>query len=60
MIIHSSEQTVFSLAYIEGITLGADEEVDAVAGGASGIGVDMIGEVGDQASEGQGARVYVL
>ena len=32
--------------------LGACEEVDEVAGGASGIGVDGIGEVGDQASEG--------
>ena len=34
-----------SLAHIEGITLGAGEEVDKVAGGASGMGVDGIGEV---------------
>ena len=27
----------FSLAHIEGITLGAGEEVDEVAGGASGV-----------------------
>ena len=34
------------------ITFGADEEVDEVAGGASGKGVDRIGKVGDRASEG--------
>ena len=51
MAIHASGQTIFSLAHIEGITLGAGEEVDEVAGGASGMGVDRIGEVGDQASE---------
>ena len=28
MTIHSNEQTVISLSYIEGITLGAGEEVD--------------------------------
>ena len=32
--LHSSGQTIFSLAHIEGITLGAGEEVDEVAGGA--------------------------
>ena len=37
MPIHSSGQTVFRLAPIEGITLGAGEEVDEVAGGASGM-----------------------
>ena len=57
MAIHSSGQT-FSLAYIEGITLGAGEEVDEVAGGAGGMGVDGIGEVCDQASKGQAAGVY--
>jgi hypothetical protein len=56
--IHSSGQTIFSLAHIEGITLGAGEEVDEVAGGASGMSVDGIGEVGDRASEGQAAEVY--
>ena len=41
--------------HIEGITLGAGEEVDEVAGRASGMDVDRIGEVGDQA-----AGVYVV
>ena len=58
MAIHSSGQTIFSLAHLEGITVGAGEEVDEVAGGASGMGVDRIGEVGDWASEGQTAGVY--
>ena len=40
MAIHSSGQTVFSFSHIDGITLGAGEEVDEVAGGASGMGVD--------------------
>ena len=53
MVIHSSGQTIFSLAHIEGITLVAGEEVDEVAGGAGGMGVDGIGEVG----EGQAAGV---
>ena len=48
---HSSGQTIFSLAHVEEITLGADEEVDEVAGGAGGMGVDGIGEVGDRARE---------
>ena len=56
--IHSSGQTISSLAHIEGITLSAGEEVDEVAGGAGGMGVDGIGEVGDRASEGQAAGVY--
>ena len=57
MAIHSSGQAIFSLAYIEGITLGAAEEVDEVAGGAGGMGLDRIGE-GDRASKGQVAGVY--
>ena len=56
--IHSSGQTVFRLPHIEGITLGATEEVHKVAGGAGGMGADRIGEVGDRASEGQAAGVY--
>ena len=32
--------------------------VDKVAGSASGMGVDRIGEIGDRASEGQCAGVY--
>jgi hypothetical protein len=56
--INSSGQTIFSLTHIEGITLIAGEEVDEVAGGASGMGVDRIGEVGDRASEGNAAGVY--
>ena len=55
VVIHSSGQTISSLAHIEGITLGAGEEVDKVAGGAGGMGVDGIGEVNDRASEGQAA-----
>ena len=51
MTIHSSGQTVFCFSHIEIITLGAGEEVDAVTGGASGMGVDRIGEVGNTASE---------
>ena len=58
MAIHSSGQAILSLARIEGITLGAAEEVDELAGGASGMGVDGIGEVGDRASEGQATGVY--
>ena len=49
MPIHSSGQTVLSLSHIEGITLGADEEVDEVAGGANIMGLDRIGEVGNRA-----------
>ena len=56
--IHSRGQAIFILGHIEGITLGAGEEVDEVAGGASGMGVDGIGEVGNRASEGQRAGVY--
>ena len=41
--------------FLEGITLGAGEEVDKVAGGACGMGVDGICEVGNRASEGQAA-----
>ena len=48
-VIHSSGQTVFSFPHIEGITLGASEEVDELAGGAIGMGVDWIGEIGDRA-----------
>jgi hypothetical protein len=33
--IHSNGQTIFSLSHIEGITLGAGEEIDEVAGRAS-------------------------
>jgi hypothetical protein len=56
--IYSSGQTIFNLSHIGGITLGAGKEVDVVAGGAGGMGVDGIGEVGDRASEGQAAGVY--
>ena len=49
---------LFLVSPIEGITLGAGEEVDDVAGGAGGMDVDGIGEVGDRASEGQAAGVY--
>jgi len=49
---------VDSLSHIEGITLGASEEVDEVAGGASGMGVGRISEVGDRARERQAAGVF--
>ena len=58
MAIHSSGQTIYSLTHIEGITLGAGEEVNKVARRANGMGVDGVGEVGDRASEGQAAGVY--
>ena len=54
MPIHSSGQTVFRLPHIEGVTLGAGEEVDEAAGGASGMSVDRMGEI----SEGRAAVVY--
>ena len=38
--------------------MGATEEADRVAGGASSMGVDRIGEVGGRASEGQAAGMY--
>ena len=47
-------QIIFSLSHIEGIILGAGE----VAGGASGMGVVRIGDVGNRASEGHAAGVY--
>ena len=58
MAIHSSGQIISSLTHIGGITLGAGEEVDEVAGGTGGMGEDGIGEVGDWASEGQAAGVH--
>ena len=47
------DRLIFSFPHIEGITLDAGEEVDEVAGGANGMGVDRIGEVGERTSEGQ-------
>ena len=41
MAIHSSGQTIFSSNHIGGIILVTGEEVDEVAGGASGM--DVIG-----------------
>ena len=58
MTIHSSGQTIFSFSHIQGITLTTGKEVDEVAGGASGMEVDKIGEVSDRVSEGQAAGVY--
>ena len=49
MVNHSSGQIVFKLTHIEGITLGVGEEVDEIAGEASGMGADRISEVADQA-----------
>ena len=45
MTIHSSAQTGFGFSHIKGITLGAGEEVDKIAGRTNGMGVDRIGEV---------------
>ena len=58
MAIHFSGQTVFSLSHIEGITLDVGEEVDEAAGGASDLGMDRMGEVGNWACEGHVAGVY--
>ena len=38
--------------------MSVGKEVDDIAQGAGGMGVDGIGEVGDRASEGQAAGVY--
>ena len=56
--IHFSGQTIFSFIHIDD-TLGASEEVDEVARGASGMGEDRVGEAGRRASEEQSAGVYV-
>ena len=42
VVIHSSGQTILGLFHIAGFTLGAGEEIDEVAGGTSGMGVDRI------------------
>ena len=39
-------------------TCNAGQEIDEVAGGTSGMGVDREGEVGDRASEGQATQLY--
>ena len=54
--IHSSEQFAFS--HIEGIILGASEEIDEVAGEACDRDVDRIGDIGDRASEDHTAGMY--
>ena len=41
MSIHSSGQAVPIISHIEAITLGASEEVDEVAGRASGMGAKV-------------------
>ena len=56
---HSREQTIFGFTNIEDIALGTWDEVDEVTGGASGMGVDRIGEVGDRTSGGQAVGMYV-
>jgi hypothetical protein len=42
--IHSNAQTIFNFTHVEVIILSAGD------GGASGMGVDRIGEVGDRTS----------
>ena len=53
MTIHSTGQPTFSFSHIHGITLGSTEKIDEVAGGASRMAMDRIGEVGDRSSKGQ-------
>ena len=50
---------LFLVSHIKGITLGADKEVDEVAGGASGMCVDKTGEIGDWVRNGKAVGVYV-
>ena len=56
-VIHSGGKIVFSFTHIESVTLDVGEEVNEIAGGASGMGEDRIGD-GDSASEGQATGVY--
>jgi hypothetical protein len=56
--IHCSGPTFFGFIHIEDIIMGAGEEIDEVAGGAIGMGVDRIDEVGDRTSEEHAAGVY--
>ena len=53
MTIHYRGKTTFSFTHIESIILSIREEVDEFAGGASGMGVDRVGEVCCRASKGQ-------
>jgi hypothetical protein len=48
MAIHSNGQTILGSTHIEGNTLGTCGEVDEVAGGASGMDLDRIVELGDR------------
>ena len=41
-------QTISSFIRIKGITPGTGEEVDEIAGGSSGMGVDRVGEFGNK------------
>ena len=52
------EKLFLVFTHVEGITLVAGKAVYEVAGGASGMGVGRVDEVGDRASEGQAARMY--
>ena len=58
MAIPSSGQTIYGFIHIEDNTLGAGKEVDEVAGGASGMSVNRIDEIGDRDSKGQVAGMY--
>ena len=42
MVIHSGGQTIFSFPHTEGITLGADEEVDEIAGGGNPVKLEEL------------------
>ena len=56
--IHSIGQTVFSVTYMEGITVGVSEAINGISGGAGDLSVDRIGEVDGRASEGHAAGMY--
>ena len=57
MTVHPIVQTISSLSYIEGITLGA-VEIYEVFERASDMDLDKVGDADDRASERQGAVVY--
>ena len=57
MIYHFSGLAAFGFSHVD-ITFRAGEEIDELAGGASGMDVDRVGEAGERTCEGQAARMY--
>jgi hypothetical protein len=47
LVIQYNGEIVFSFTRIQGIILGADEVIDEIAEGVSGMDLDRIDEVGD-------------